>query len=169
MERVIQSRFQAMRYHGPRCMRPRPATAISMTSCCRRQAGDAMCACSPLSAARRTAIRSGNSKYMVRFRSVPLHGQWARDQEMLFPHDSLVDRSFPLWSPSGKSIAFLEWSGGNGFGKIIHLTGGRRIQDGAAARGKRLCDASNIAQAVINNGNHPHSHSMVLGGLELTS
>ncbi len=50
-------------------------------------------------------------------------------QEALFPHDSLIDRYLPLWSPSGHSIAFLEISGGNGFCKIIHLASGRRVQD----------------------------------------
>jgi serine/threonine protein kinase/Tol biopolymer transport system component len=50
-------------------------------------------------------------------------------QEMLFPHDSSKGRYAPLWSPSGKSIAFVEVTGGNGIGKIIHLAGGRRVQD----------------------------------------
>jgi Tol biopolymer transport system component len=50
-------------------------------------------------------------------------------QEMLFPHDSLKGRYAPLWSPSGKSIAFVEVSGGNGLGKIIHFSSGRRVQD----------------------------------------
>jgi serine/threonine protein kinase len=50
-------------------------------------------------------------------------------QEMLFPHDSLIDRYLPRWSPSGQSIAFWEESGGSGLGKIIHLAGGRRVQD----------------------------------------
>jgi serine/threonine protein kinase/Tol biopolymer transport system component len=50
-------------------------------------------------------------------------------QEMLFPHDSLKARYAPLWSPIGGSLAFLELSGGYGFAKIIHLAGGRRIQD----------------------------------------
>ena len=50
-------------------------------------------------------------------------------QELLFPHDSLIIRALPLWSPSGKSISFIEWTAGMGFAKIIHLSAGRRIQD----------------------------------------
>ncbi|HAP35151.1 MAG TPA: hypothetical protein DCQ28_04110, partial [Bacteroidetes bacterium] len=50
-----------------------------------------------------------------------------------FPFHPAISREEPIWSPSGKLLAFLEYSRNEGIdylgAKIIDIAGGRRIQD----------------------------------------
>ncbi len=54
-------------------------------------------------------------------------------QEILFPFHPAISREEPIWSPSGKLLAFLEYSRNEGIdylgAKIMDIAGGRRIQD----------------------------------------
>jgi len=80
-------------------------------------------------------------------------------QEMLFPHDSTLSRVFPIWSPSGQSIAFLEFAGGftNPSAKIIHLAGGRRIQNlGRGVLFQWLSDSTVLIARDTSNGERPN-------------
>ncbi len=52
-------------------------------------------------------------------------------QEILFPYDSAIERSFPGWSPGGSSLSYVEHRPGSRHfnAKIIDFAGGRRVHD----------------------------------------